>query len=55
MIVKLGSEGGKKDVMKRKGGLRERKIWIGDDMTWKESRWRFRETVRAEERKGAKV
>lgn len=36
-MVKLGSEGGKKDVMKRKGGLRGRKIWIGDDMTWKES------------------
>lgn len=39
-------------MMKRKGGLRGRKIWIGDDMTWKESRWRFREAVRAEERKG---
>lgn len=32
-----GVGGGKKDVMKRKGGLRGRKIWIGDDMTWKES------------------
>jgi len=56
-VVKLRSEEDKKEIMKKKKGLRGGDIWTGDDLTWKErqSRWRFREIVKAEERKGAKV
>jgi len=56
-VVKLRSEEDKKEVMRKKKGLRGGDIWIGDDLTWKErqSRWRFRKIVKAEERKGAKV
>lgn len=44
-------------MMKLKGGLRSEKIWIEDDLTWKERqvRWRIREVSKGEERKRAKV
>jgi len=56
-VIKLRSEENKKEIMRKERGLRGGDIWIGDDLTWKErqSRWRFREIVKAEERKGAKV
>jgi len=56
-VVKLKSEEDKKEIMRKKRGLRGGNIWIGDDLTWKErqNRWRFREIVKVEEKKGAKV
>lgn len=38
--------------MKKKKGLRGNKIWIINDLTWRQmrSRWKFKEAVRAKER-----
>lgn len=57
MAVKLETEEGKREVMRRKKGLRGGTVWIEVDLTWKErrSRWRFREAVKAEEKKRARV
>lgn len=47
----------KKEVMRKKGGLKGRKVWIEDDLTWKERqvKWRIRELVKKEERKAARI
>lgn len=47
----------KKEVMEKKRELKGGRVWIEDDLTWEErrSRWKFRETVVAEERKGTRV
>lgn len=57
VVVKLGSEGEKKEVMEKKKMLKGRKIWIEEDLTWEERRvrWRLREIAREEERRGRKV
>ncbi|XP_039303090.1 ATP-dependent RNA helicase vasa-like [Solenopsis invicta] len=56
-VVSFRTEGEKREVMKKKGGLRGDKVWIEDDLTWKERqvRWRIREMAREEERRGARV
>jgi len=56
-VVRLKSEAEKEEVMSRKKGLKGEKIWIEDDLTWKErqSKWKMREVAIAEERKGARV
>ncbi|XP_032690436.1 microfibrillar-associated protein 1-like [Odontomachus brunneus] len=56
-VVKLETEEGKREVMRRKKGLRGGKVWIEEDLTWRErrARWRFREAVRVEEKKGARI
>lgn len=55
-VVKL-EEGDKRKVMERKKGLKGGKVWIEDDLMSEErrSRWRFREVVAAEERRGMRV
>lgn len=55
-VVKLETEEGKREVMRRKKGLRGGTVWL-EDLTWRErrSRWRFREAVKVEEKKGAKI
>ena len=57
VVVKLGGEEEKRKVMEGKKKLRGGKIWIMEDLTWKERkmRWRLREIAREEERKGSKV
>lgn len=57
VIVRLGSEEEKRRVMKGKKKLKGGKIWIMEDLTWKERRtkWRLRELARAEEGKGNRV
>jgi len=57
VVVRLKSEAEKEEVMRRKKGLKGEKIWIEDDLTWKErqSKWKMREVAIAEERKGARV
>jgi len=57
VVVRLKSEVEKEEVMRRKKGLKWEKIWIEDDLTWKErqSKWKMREVAIAEERKGARV
>jgi len=56
-VVSLRSEEDKKEVMRKKKGLRGDKIWIEEDLTWKErqSRWKLKVVARTEERKGARV
>jgi len=56
-VVSFRTEGEKREVMKKKGGLRGEGVWIEDDLTWKERqvRWKIREMVKEEESKGAKV
>lgn len=42
-VVKLETEEGKREVMRRKKGLRDGTVWIEEDLTWRErrSRWRW--------------
>lgn len=56
-MVKLRSEKDKEEMMMRKKGLKGEKVWIVDDLTWRERqlRWRFREAMRIEERAGARI
>jgi len=56
-IVSFRTEGEKREVMRKKGGLRGERIWIEDDLTWRERqvRWKVREMAKEEERKGARV
>jgi len=56
-VVSFRTEGEKREVMRKKGGLRGEGVWIEDDLTWKERqvRWRIREVAKEEESKGAKV
>lgn len=56
-VIKLRSEKDKEEIMIRKKELKGEKVWIVDDLTWRErrSRWRFREAVRIEERAGARI
>lgn len=53
-IVRLKSEAEKDDVMKRKKRLKGEKIWIEDDLTWREmqNKWKMKDVARAEERRG---
>jgi len=43
--------------MEKKGKLKGGRIWIMEDLTWKErqAKWKIREAVREEESKGARV
>jgi len=56
-IVSFRTEGEKREVMRKKGGLRGERIWIEDDLTWRERqvRWKIREVAKEEERKGVRV
>jgi len=56
-VVTFRTEEEKREVMRKKGGLRGDKVWIEDDLTWRERqvRWRIREVAKGEERKGARV
>jgi len=56
-VVSFRTEGEKREVMKKKGGLKGEGVWIEDDLTWKERqvRWKIREMAKEEESKGAKV
>jgi len=56
-VVRFRTEEEKREVMRKKGGLRVERIWIEDDLTWRERqvRWKIREVARGEKRKGAKV
>ncbi|KMQ90533.1 hypothetical protein RF55_9482 [Lasius niger] len=57
VIVKLGSEEQKKEVLRRRKGLKGKKIWIEEDLTWEERRlrWRLREIAREEVEKGRRA
>lgn len=48
---------GEREVMRRKKGLRDGTVWLEEDLMWRErrSRWRFKEAVKVEEKKGAKI
>lgn len=54
VLVKLGNEGQKREVMEKKSKLRGRKEKIMEDWTWKESKmkWKLEEIARMEEGKG---
>jgi len=56
-VVRFRTEEEKREVMRKKGGLRGERIWIEEDLTWRERqvRWKIREVARGEEGKGAKV
>lgn len=55
--VQLAREEQKKGIMRKKGDLRGRKKRIGEDLTWRERklRWKLEEIAREEERKGSRV
>lgn len=55
-VVRL-REGDKKEVMRKKKNLKRGNVWIKDDLTWEERRvrWRFREAMKEEEMRGARV
>lgn len=56
MAVRLKEEN-KREIMEKKRELKEERVWIEDDLMWEKgrSRWKFREVVIAEEKKGARV
>jgi len=53
----MRTEEDKRQVMEKKGRLKGEAIWILEDLTWRERqvRWKIREAVWEEERKGARV
>lgn len=53
-VMSFRTEGEKKEVIRKKGGLRGERIWIEDVLTWRERqvRWKIREVAKEEERKG---
>jgi len=57
VLVKLGSEEQKGEVIGKKKILKGRKKRISEDLTWRErkARWNLQEIARSEERKGRKV
>lgn len=56
-VVSLKSEGDRREVLRKKKGLKGENIWIEEDLTWKErqSRWKLNEVARVEERRGARI
>jgi len=56
-IVSFRTEGEKREVMRKKEGLRGERIWIEDDLMWRERqvKWKIREVAKEEEKKGARV
>lgn len=57
IVVKLGNEGQKREVLEKKRSLRGRRERIMEDRTWKERKmkWKIEEIARKEERKGRRV
>lgn len=57
IVVKLGNEGQRREVLEKKRSLRGRRERIMEDRTWKERKmkWRIEEIARKEERKGRRV
>lgn len=55
--VRLGSMEEKREVMTRRRNIRDRKVKVEDDMTWKQRRmqWRLGEIGREEESRGKRV
>lgn len=53
-VIRL-KEGDKRKVTGKKKGLKGERVWIEDDLTWMERRWKFREVVVEKERKGARI
>lgn len=56
-ILKVGSEEEKKNVMRNKGRLRGKEIWIEEHLTWEERkyRWKMRQIARKEEAEGRRT
>ncbi|KMQ88293.1 hypothetical protein RF55_12247 [Lasius niger] len=57
LILKLGSEEEKKEMLWKKKLLKRSKVWVEEDLTWKERRmkWDLKDIGREEELKGGKV
>lgn len=57
VVIKLGNEEERKEVLRKKRGLIGRRIWIEEDLSWEERRvrWRLREIAKEEEEKGRKA
>lgn len=57
VIVKLGNEEERMEVLRKKRSLVGKKIWIDEDLSWevRRVRWRLREIAREEEEKGRKT
>jgi len=57
LLVKLGSEEQKREVMGRKSKLKGREERISEDLSWKERKmkWKLEEIARVEERRGRRI
>lgn len=57
MLVKLKNEDQKKEIMRRKRELKDRREKVMEDWTWKERKmkWKEEEITKEKERKGMKV
>lgn len=56
-VVSLKSEEDRREVLRKKKGLKGENIWIKEDLTWKErqSRWKLKEVAKVEERRGTRI
>lgn len=57
VLVRMRDKEGKREVMRKKGGLKEKEERIEDDWTWKERtmQWRLEEIARDERRRNRRV
>lgn len=57
LLVKVGSKEEKKVIMSKKWRLRKEKVWIEGDLTWEESRarWRMIQVTRRKEEEGRRM
>lgn len=57
LVIEVGNEKEKREIMENKRKLRGREIWIEDDLTWKERRakWMLMQVAIRKEAEGRKV